>query len=93
MVETEIQSRVSAYEVSDEEYIAVSNQAWARFLSCAAQYHQSGLSPLGLVCDGPTGLVCLIKKAGYSFLRPVDAMEQMGLNSRFSHQVCISMGL
>ena len=49
MVETEIQSRVSAYEVSDEEYIAVSNQAWARFLSCAAQYHQSGLSPLGLV--------------------------------------------
>ncbi len=60
----------------------MSHQAWSRFLSCAAQYNQSGLSPLGLVCDGPTGLVCLIKKAGYSFLRPVDALEQCVLNAR-----------
>ncbi len=82
VVETEIQSRVSAYEVSDEEYLSVSHQAWARFLSCASQYHQSGVSPLGLVCDGPTGLVCLIKKAGFSFLRPVDALEQMVISGQ-----------
>ena len=76
-VETEVRARVSAYEVSDEEYTRVSRQAWARFFLCAAQYHQSGLAPLGLVYDGPTGLTCIIKKAGISFLRPVDALEQM----------------
>ena len=41
-VEAEIQNEVVEYEISDEEYVEVSNAAWARMYSVALQYHQSG---------------------------------------------------
>jgi nuclear pore complex protein Nup160 len=51
-VEVEIQNQVTEYEITDEEHIAISHSAWARFYSCAIQYHESGLTPMGLVIDG-----------------------------------------
>ena len=50
-VEAEIQNEVVEYEISDEEYVEVSNAAWARMYSVALQYHQSGLKPMGLMVD------------------------------------------
>lgn len=78
-VEVEIQNQVTEYEISDEEHIAISHAAWSRFYSCAIQYHESGLTPMGLVSEGLTGLLAVIKKNGYSFIRPVDALEHLVL--------------
>ncbi|XP_040564442.1 nuclear pore complex protein Nup160 [Lepeophtheirus salmonis] len=80
-VEAEIQNQVTDYEISDEEYIALSHSAWARFYSCATQYHQAGLKPMGLVCDSHSGMVCIVKKSCISFVRSVDALEHLVLKN------------
>ena len=80
-VETEIQNQVTEYEITDEEYIAISHAAWSKFYSCALQYHQAGLKPMGLVTDVGSGLVCIIKKSSFSFIRPVDALERLVLTT------------
>ena len=41
-VEAEVRSQLSEYEISDEDYVSVSRNAWSRFYSCAAQYRASG---------------------------------------------------
>ncbi len=78
-VETEIQNEVIEYEISDEDYLEVSNAAWARMYSVALQYHQSGLKPMGLIIDqtGRSGLIAVIKKSSMSFVRPLDALEHL----------------
>lgn len=58
------------YEITDEEHIAISHVAWSKFYSCAIQYHEAGLKPMGLICDGRTGLISIVKKSGHSFIRP-----------------------
>lgn len=58
------------YEITDDEHIAISNAAWSKFYSCAIQYHEAGLKPMGLVSDERTGLITVVKKAGHSFIRP-----------------------
>ena len=78
-VEFEIQNQVSDYEITDEEHISISHAAWARFYSCAIQYHEAGLKPMGLIVDGNSGLLSIIKKAGLSFVRPVDTLEHLVL--------------
>ena len=78
-VEFEIQNQVTEYEITDEEHISISHAAWARFYSCAIQYHEAGLKPMGLIVDGHSGLLCIIKKAGISFVRPVDTLEHLVL--------------
>ena len=78
-VEFEIQNQVTEYEITDEEHISISHAAWARFYSCAIQYHEAGLKPMGLIVDGYCGLLCIIKKGGISFVRPVDALEHLVL--------------
>lgn len=41
-VEAEMSAAASgAEEVSEEEYVALARQAWARLYSCALQYHQA----------------------------------------------------
>ena len=61
-VEAEIQNEVVEYEISDEEYVEVSNAAWSRMYSVALQYHQSGLKPMGLMVDavGRSGKISVI---------------------------------
>ena len=78
-VELEIQNHVTEYEITDEEHISISHAAWARFYSCAIQYHEAGLKPMGLIVDGNSGLLCIIKKCGISFVRPVDVLEHLVL--------------
>lgn len=51
-VEAEIQSQVGVEEeIVDEDYIEVAHSAWARFYSCAIQYHLAGQKPMGLIVD------------------------------------------
>ena len=78
-VEFEIQNQVTEYEITDEEHISISHEAWAKFYSCAIQYHEVGLKPMGLIVDGHSGLLCILKKTGFSFVRPVDALEHLVL--------------
>ena len=75
-VEGEVQAQLTEYEVSDEEYVATSRQAWARFHSCACQYRTSGLQPQALVASHHSA-VLLIRRELVSWLRPVEALEQV----------------
>ena len=88
-VEAEIQNEVVEYEISDEEYVQVSNSAWSRMYSVALQYHQSGLKPMGLLVDtaGRSGLVAILKKSSVSFVRPLDALEHLSLSGESAASV------
>ena len=76
-VESEVQSSMVEYEVSDEEYVAASTAAWARFHSCACQYRTAGLQPMGLVASPASSSLILIRRELVSWLRPVEALEQV----------------
>ena len=86
-VEVEIQNQISEYEISDEDHIAISHAAWARFYSCAIQYHESGSQPMGLVLCNTSSLLVIIKKESSSFVRPLDTLEHLVLHDR-----SVSMG-
>ena len=75
----EIQNQINEYEISDEEHIAISHAAWSRFYSCAVQYHETGLVPMGLVTCNVSGLIVIIKKDVYTFIRPLETLETLVL--------------
>ena len=79
-VEMEIQNQINEYEISDEAHIAISHSAWGRFYSCAVQYHETGLVPMGLVVCNTSGLMVIIKKDIYSFVRPLETLEHLVLH-------------
>lgn len=83
-VEVEVQNQINEYEISDEDHIAISHAAWARFYSCAVQYHDSGAQPMGLVMCNKSNLLVLIKKENTSFVRPLDTLEHLVLHERNS---------
>ena len=89
-VEVEIQNQVTEYEISDEEHIALSHAAWSRFYSCAVQYHETGLVPMGLIVNDQSGLITIIKKNNFSFVRPIEALEHLGkINSGARCYICL----
>ena len=61
-VETEIQNSLAEYEVTDEDYVEASKQAWAKFYSCACQYRTAGLQPMGLVEISGSVAVMMIRR-------------------------------
>ena len=78
-VEKEVQTTLAEYEVTDEDYVLASKTAWARFYSCACQYRSAGLQPMGLVNIKNSAAVMMIRKDIISWLRPVEALEQVVL--------------
>ena len=86
-VECEVQSSLAEYEVTDEDYVVASRAAWAR-CSCACQYRSAGLQPMGLVDSKDSTAVMLIRRELITWLRPVEALEQVvvtggiGVNER-----------
>ena len=86
-VEVEIQNQINEYEISDEDHIAISHAAWARFYSCAIQYHESGSRPMGLVMSSATSQLVIIKKEIISYVRPLDTLEHLVLHDRSSASV------
>lgn len=83
-VENEIQSKLKETEVTDEDYLECAEWCWQRFYSCCIQYHVADLKPLGLLVLPSVAGAILLKKAAYSFLRPLDATEHLMLCSEFS---------
>lgn len=80
-VETEIQTEAQEYEVSDMDYLEITTRCWSRFYSCCVQYYAASAKPLGLLLLPSVSGMVLLKKSMYSFLRPLDVLEQMMLCS------------
>ncbi|XP_071318401.1 nuclear pore complex protein Nup160 isoform X2 [Trachinotus anak] len=79
-VESELQSSVTEFEFSQEEYRQLQVEFWSKFYSCCLQYQESLSMPLGLTVSHHTGLVCLLKKGLVSFLLPCFAVDHLYLS-------------
>ncbi|XP_041851953.1 nuclear pore complex protein Nup160 [Melanotaenia boesemani] len=79
-VESELQSSVTEFEFSQEEYRQLQVEFWSRFYSCCLQYQEAQSCPLGLTVDQHTGMVCLLRKGFISFLLPCFAVDHLYLS-------------
>ncbi|XP_017292270.1 nuclear pore complex protein Nup160 [Kryptolebias marmoratus] len=79
-VESELQSSVTEFEFSQEEYRQLQIEFWSRFYSCCLQYQEVESSPLGLTVSHHTGMVCLLRKGFVSFLLPCFAVDHLYLS-------------
>ncbi|XP_068452615.1 nuclear pore complex protein Nup160 [Clinocottus analis] len=79
-VETELQSSVTEFEFSQEEYRQLQVEFWSKFYACCLQYQEVQSLPLGLTVSHSTGLVCLLKKGFVSFLLPCFAVDHLYLS-------------
>ncbi|XP_018544550.1 nuclear pore complex protein Nup160 [Lates calcarifer] len=79
-VESELQSSVTEFEFSQEEYRQLQVEFWSKFYACCLQYQESLSMPLGLTVSHHTGLVCLLKKGLVSFLLPCFAVDHLYLS-------------
>ncbi|XP_070200542.1 nuclear pore complex protein Nup160-like isoform X2 [Littorina saxatilis] len=78
-VSLEIRNCASEYEMSEDEFYQLQQEQWGRFYSCCCQYREVGAKLQGVFTDSVTGLVCLIRKAALTYLRPCDALERLYL--------------
>ncbi|KAK9516046.1 hypothetical protein VZT92_024008 [Zoarces viviparus] len=79
-VESELQSSVTEFEFSQEEYRQLQVEFWSKFYACCLQYQEVQSLPLGLTVNHNTGLVCLLKKGFVSFLLPCFAVDHLYLS-------------
>ncbi|CAI5668440.1 unnamed protein product [Oreochromis niloticus] len=79
-VESELQSSITEFEFSQEEYRQLQVEFWSRFYSCCLQYQEVQASPLGLTVSQHTGMVCLLRKGFLSFLLPCFAVDHLYLS-------------
>uniref|UniRef100_A0A7N8Y798 Nucleoporin 160 n=1 Tax=Mastacembelus armatus TaxID=205130 RepID=A0A7N8Y798_9TELE len=79
-VETELQSSVTEFEFSQEEYRQLQVEFWSRFYACCLQYQEALSMPLGLTVSPHTNMVCLLKKGFVSFLLPCFAVDHLYLS-------------
>ncbi|KAL6106123.1 nup160 [Pungitius sinensis] len=80
-VESELQSSVTEFEFSQEEYRQLQVEFWSKFYACCLQYQEVQSLPVGLSVSYSTGLVCLLKKGFVSFLLPCFAVDHLYLSS------------
>lgn len=79
-VESELQSSVTEFEFSQEEYRQLQVEFWSRFYSCCLQYQEVESTPLGLTVSQHTGMACLLRKGFVSFLLPCFAVDHLYLS-------------
>ncbi|CAJ1055772.1 nuclear pore complex protein Nup160 [Xyrichtys novacula] len=79
-VESELQSSVTEFEFSQEEYRQLQVEFWSRFYSCCLQYQEVQSEPLSLTINQNTGLVCLLRKGFVSYLLPCFAVDHLYLS-------------
>lgn len=58
----QLQSSVTEFEFSQEEYRQLQVEFWSKFYACCLQYQEALSMPLGLTVSQHTGMVCLLKK-------------------------------
>ncbi|KAG9333464.1 hypothetical protein JZ751_011533 [Albula glossodonta] len=80
-VENELQSSVTEYEFSQEEYKQLQVEFWSKFYACCLQYQESLSVPLALHINPATSMVCLLKKGFVSFLLPCLPVDHLYLSS------------
>ncbi|XP_061578278.1 nuclear pore complex protein Nup160 [Cololabis saira] len=80
-VESELQSSLTEFEFSQEEYRQLQVEFWSRFYSCCLQYQEAQSTPLSLTVNQKTGMVCLLRKGFVSFLLPCFAVDHLYLSS------------
>nr|XP_034311974.1 nuclear pore complex protein Nup160 [Crassostrea gigas] len=78
-VEDAIRNSAMANEISEEEYCDLQMEQWSKFYSGVVQYQEVGGKMKGFFVEPNTGLVCIIKKGGLSFIRPCDPIEELYL--------------
>uniref|UniRef100_A0A4W5LG59 Nucleoporin 160 n=1 Tax=Hucho hucho TaxID=62062 RepID=A0A4W5LG59_9TELE len=79
-VENELQSSVTEFEFSQEEYRQLQVEFWSKFYACCLQYQEALATPLGLLLNPHTHMVCLLKKGFVSFLLPCFAVDHLYLS-------------
>ncbi len=58
----QLQSSVTEFEFSQEEYRQLQVEFWSKFYACCLQYQEALSTPLGLTVSQHTNMVCLLKK-------------------------------
>ncbi|XP_042369608.1 nuclear pore complex protein Nup160-like, partial [Plectropomus leopardus] len=76
----QLQSSVTEFEFSQEEYRQLQVEFWSRFYACCLQYQESLSLPLGLTVSPSTAMVCLLRKGFVSFLLPCFAVDHLYLS-------------
>lgn len=79
-VESELQSSVTEFEFSQEEYRQLQVEFWSKFYACCLQYQEALSLPLGLSISPGTGMALLLKKGFVSFLLPCFAVDHLYLS-------------
>ncbi|KAK5927245.1 hypothetical protein CgunFtcFv8_012426 [Champsocephalus gunnari] len=79
-VESELQSSVTEFEFSQEEYRQLQVEFWSKFYACCLQYQEALSLPLGLSVSPGTGMALLLKKGFVSFLLPCFAVDHLYLS-------------
>ncbi|XP_075401825.1 nuclear pore complex protein Nup160 [Tenrec ecaudatus] len=78
-VESELQSNVTQYEFSQEEFRSLQQEFWCKFYACCLQYQEALSRPLALHLNPHTNMVCLLKKGYLSFLVPSSLVDHLYL--------------
>ncbi|KAK2880678.1 nuclear pore complex protein Nup160 isoform X2 [Channa argus] len=79
-VESELQSSVTEFEFSQEEYRQLQVEFWSKFHACCLQYQEALSTPVGLTVSQHTSMVCLLRKGFISFLLPCFAVDHLYLS-------------
>lgn len=58
----QLQSSVTEFEFSQEEYHQLQVEFWSKFHACCLQYQEALSTPVGLTVSPHTSMVCLLKK-------------------------------
>lgn len=58
----QLQSSVTEFEFSQEDYRMLQVEFWSKFYACCLQYQEALSTPLALHVDQATAMVCLLKK-------------------------------
>ncbi|KAI4883556.1 hypothetical protein NFI96_023353 [Prochilodus magdalenae] len=80
-VENELQSSVTEFEFSQEDYRMLQVEFWSKFYACCLQYQEALSTPLALHISQATAMVCLLKKGFVSFLLPCFAVDHLYLSA------------
>ncbi|XP_066505753.1 nuclear pore complex protein Nup160 isoform X2 [Hoplias malabaricus] len=80
-VENELQSSVTEFEFSQEDYRMLQVEFWSKFYACCLQYQEALSTPLALHYNQATAMVCLLKKGSVSFLLPSFAVDHLYLTA------------
>ncbi|XP_053741482.1 nuclear pore complex protein Nup160 [Synchiropus splendidus] len=76
-VENELQSSLTEFEFSQDEYRQLQVEFWSKFYACCLQYQEALATPLALSVNSHNGMACLLKKGFVSFLLPCFAVDHL----------------